>query len=116
MTMSNAANHYDLTLDDDDDDDDDDDGEHPSDITGDGTDDEDRPTKNNNNPSNNNNNNNSSSSSSSSSSGTDIGAQGVGRMLFNEELMKSGRVDLGVGSKNRYRDFRGNVIVPKEGY
>lgn len=45
--------------------------------------------------------------------GTSIGSQGVGNMLFNEELLKSGRVDLGVGSTNRYRDFRGNEVIPK---
>ena len=45
--------------------------------------------------------------------GTPIGSQGVGNMLFNEELLKSGRVDLGVGSTNRYRDFRGNEVIPK---
>ena len=45
--------------------------------------------------------------------GTTIGWQGVGNMLFNEELQKSGRVDLGVGSSNTYKDFRGNDIVPK---
>jgi len=45
--------------------------------------------------------------------GTSIGWQGVGNMLFNEALLKSGRVDMGVGSANKYRDFRGNEIVPK---
>lgn len=49
----------------------------------------------------------------SSNRGTAIGWQGVGNMLFNEELLKSGRVDMGVGSMNKYRDFRGNEIVPK---
>ncbi|KAL9189937.1 hypothetical protein ACHAXT_009612 [Thalassiosira profunda] len=42
-----------------------------------------------------------------------IGSQGVGGMLFNEPLLQSGRVDLGAGSENRFRDFRGNDIVPK---
>lgn len=45
--------------------------------------------------------------------GTSIGWQGVGNMLFNEELQKSGRVDLGVGTSNTYKDFRGNDIVTK---
>ena len=49
----------------------------------------------------------------SSNSGTEIGWQGVGNMLFNEELLKSGRVDMGVGATNKYKDFRGNEIVPK---
>jgi len=45
--------------------------------------------------------------------GTSIGFEGVGSMLFNEELIKSGRVDIGVGSSNTYKDFRGNEIIPK---
>mmetsp|Transcript_76 Transcript_76/g.153 ORF Transcript_76/g.153 Transcript_76/m.153 type:complete len:197 (-) Transcript_76:199-789(-) len=45
--------------------------------------------------------------------GAAIGWEGVGGMLFNEELLRSGRVDLGVGSSNRYRDFRGNEVVAK---
>ena len=45
--------------------------------------------------------------------GAPIGWEGVGGMLFNEDLLKSGRVDLGVGSSNRYRDFRGNEVVAK---
>ncbi len=45
--------------------------------------------------------------------GTPIGSQLVGNMLFNDDLLKSGRVDLGVGTANKYRDFRGNEIVPK---
>ncbi|KAL7538661.1 hypothetical protein ACHAWF_006169 [Thalassiosira exigua] len=48
-----------------------------------------------------------------SNTGTPIGSQGVGGMLFDEELQRSGRVDLGVGPSNRYRDFRGNEVVPK---
>lgn len=45
--------------------------------------------------------------------GMPIGWQGVGNMLFDEGLMRSGRVDLGVGPARRYRDFRGNEVVPK---
>jgi hypothetical protein len=47
--------------------------------------------------------------------GTLIGSGGVGNMLFNEHLQRSGRVDLGVGATNKYRDFRGNEIVKKDG-
>ena len=47
--------------------------------------------------------------------GTLIGSGGVGNMLFNEHLQRSGRVDLGVGATNKYRDFRGNGIVKKDG-
>ena len=36
-------------------------------------------------------------------------------MLFNEHLQRSGRVDLGVGATNKYRDFHGNEIVKKDG-
>lgn len=46
--------------------------------------------------------------------GTSIGWQGVGNMLFNEPLLKSGNVDIGVGPRNRYRNFRGNEVLPKE--
>ena len=45
--------------------------------------------------------------------GTAIGSALVGNMLFNEDILKSGRVDMGVGTANKYRDFRGNEIVPK---
>ena len=45
--------------------------------------------------------------------GTSIGWQGVGNMLFDESLLRSGRVDMGAGATKRYRDFRGNDIVPK---
>jgi len=45
--------------------------------------------------------------------GTAIGFEGVGSMLFNEDLIKSGRVDIGVGTSNTYKDFRGNEIIPK---
>jgi hypothetical protein len=48
--------------------------------------------------------------------GTLIGSGGVGTMLFNEHLQRSGRVDLGVGATNKYRDFRGNEIVKKDGH
>lgn len=47
--------------------------------------------------------------------GTLIGSGGVGNMLFNEHLQRSGRVDLGVGATNKYHDFRGNEIVRKDG-
>lgn len=47
--------------------------------------------------------------------GTLIGSGGVGDMLFNEQLQRSGRVDLGVGATNKYRDFRGNEIIKKDG-
>ena len=47
--------------------------------------------------------------------GTLIGSGGVGNMLFNEHLQRSGRVDLGVGATNKYRDFCGNEIVRKDG-
>lgn len=46
------------------------------------------------------------------SMGTTIGAQNVGEMLFNKELLKSGRGDVRVGPMNRWKDFRGNEIVP----
>lgn len=46
--------------------------------------------------------------------GTSIGWQGVGNMLFNEPLLQSGNVDIGVGPTNRYRNFRGNEVLPKE--
>ena len=36
-------------------------------------------------------------------------------MLFDESLLRSGRVDMGTGSNKKYRDFRGNVIVNKTG-
>jgi hypothetical protein len=44
--------------------------------------------------------------------GTSIGAQNVGEMLFNEQLLKSGRGDVRVGPMRRWKDFRGNEIVP----
>ena len=56
---------------------------------------------------------NNSSSINNINTGTSIGFEGVGSMLFNEELIKSGRVDIGVGSSNTYKDFRGNEIIPK---
>jgi len=43
--------------------------------------------------------------------GASIGAQNVGEMLFNEQLLKSGRGDVRVGPI-RWKDFRGNEIVP----
>eukprot|EP00984_Skeletonema_dohrnii_P024957 scaffold14099_cov71-Skeletonema_dohrnii-CCMP3373.AAC.2 len=44
--------------------------------------------------------------------GASIGAQNVGEMLFNEQLLKSGRGDVRVGPMRRWKDFRGNEIVP----
>ena len=46
--------------------------------------------------------------------GASIGAQNVGEMLFNEELLKSGRGDVRVGHIGRWKDFRGNEIVPDD--
>lgn len=46
------------------------------------------------------------------SMGTTIGAQNVGEMLFNKELLKSGRGDVRVPTMKRWKDFRGNEIVP----
>lgn len=43
--------------------------------------------------------------------GASIGSQNVGQMLFNEELLKSGRGDVRVGHIGRWKDFRGNEIV-----
>ena len=48
------------------------------------------------------------------SMGASIGAQNVGEMLFNEELLKSGRGDVRVGPMRRWKDFRGNEIVPTD--
>ena len=47
--------------------------------------------------------------------GASIGAQNVGEMLFNEQLLKSGRGDVRVGPMSRWKDFRGNEIVPDNG-
>jgi hypothetical protein len=44
--------------------------------------------------------------------GASIGAQNVGEMLFNEQLLISGRGDVRVGPMRRWKDFRGNEIVP----
>ncbi len=44
--------------------------------------------------------------------GASIGAHNVGEMLFNEQLLKSGRGDVRVGPMSRWKDFRGNEIVP----
>ena len=46
--------------------------------------------------------------------GASIGASNVGQMLFNEELLKSGRGDVRVGHIGRWKDFRGNEIVSDE--
>jgi hypothetical protein len=42
--------------------------------------------------------------------GTTIGAQNVGEMLFNKELLKSGRGDVRVGASKRWKDFRGKIV------
>jgi hypothetical protein len=42
-----------------------------------------------------------------------IGWRGVENMLFDESLMRSGRVDLGTIANKRYSDFHGNVVVPR---
>ena len=34
-------------------------------------------------------------------------------MLFDGSLRRSGRADLGAGAAGRYRDFRGNDVVPR---
>jgi hypothetical protein len=36
-------------------------------------------------------------------------------MLFDESLLRSGRVDMGTGSNEKYGVFRGNNIVNKTG-
>lgn len=46
--------------------------------------------------------------------GASIGAENVGRMLFDEEILKSGRGDKRVGTTGRWRDFKGNEIVRNE--
>ena len=46
--------------------------------------------------------------------GASIGAENVGRMLFDEEILKSGRGDVRVGTTGRWRDFKGNEIVRNE--
>ena len=46
--------------------------------------------------------------------GASIGAQNVGEMLFNEQLLKSGRGDVRIGSMGRWKDFRGNEIVTSD--
>jgi hypothetical protein len=43
--------------------------------------------------------------------GASIGAENVGNMLFNEEILKGGRGDVRVGSIGRWKDFKGNEIV-----
>mmetsp|Transcript_25080 Transcript_25080/g.52765 ORF Transcript_25080/g.52765 Transcript_25080/m.52765 type:complete len:149 (+) Transcript_25080:296-742(+) len=43
--------------------------------------------------------------------GTSIGAQNVGEMLFNEELLKSGRGDVRIGSTKRWKNFRGSEFI-----
>ena len=47
--------------------------------------------------------------------GVSIGAQNVGEMLFNEQLLKSGRGDVRVGHIGKWKDFRGNEIIPDDG-
>ena len=46
--------------------------------------------------------------------GSSIGAENVGRMLFNEDILKSGRGDVRIGSMGRWKDFKGNEIVRNE--
>ncbi|KAL7469283.1 hypothetical protein ACHAXS_009544 [Conticribra weissflogii] len=46
--------------------------------------------------------------------GTAIGAQNVGEMLFNEGLLKSGRGDVRIGSTKKWKDFRGSEFVDIE--
>ena len=46
--------------------------------------------------------------------GSSIGAENVGRMLFNEEILKSGRGDIRIGSMGKWKDFKGNGIVRNE--
>lgn len=43
--------------------------------------------------------------------GTAIGAENVGSMLFNEDILSSGRGDVRVGPTGRWKDFKGNEIV-----
>ena len=43
--------------------------------------------------------------------GASIGAENVGNMLFNEDVLKGGRGDIRVGSTGRWKDFKGNEIV-----
>eukprot|EP00970_Alexandrium_tamarense_P015494 scaffold5185_cov198-Alexandrium_tamarense.AAC.42 len=43
--------------------------------------------------------------------GASIGSENVGEMLFNEELLKSGRGDVRIGSAGKWKDFRGNEII-----
>ena len=43
--------------------------------------------------------------------GASIGSENVGEMLFNEELLKSGRGDVSIGSAGKWKDFRGNEII-----
>ena len=46
--------------------------------------------------------------------GASIGAENVGRMLFDEEIFKSGGGDVRVGATGRWKDFKGNEIVRNE--
>ena len=46
--------------------------------------------------------------------GASIGAENVGKMLFDEEILKSGRGDVRVGATGRWKDFKGNEIVRNE--
>jgi hypothetical protein len=43
--------------------------------------------------------------------GTAISAENVGSMLFNEDILSSGRGDVRVGPTGRWKDFKGNEIV-----
>ena len=46
--------------------------------------------------------------------GASIDAENVGRMLFDEEIFKSGGGDVRVGATVRWKDFKGNEIVRNE--
>ncbi len=45
------------------------------------------------------------------SEGAPIGAENVGRMLFLDGILKSGRGDVRVGATVRWKDFKGTEII-----
>jgi len=45
------------------------------------------------------------------SQGASIGAENVGRMLFLDDILKSGRGDVRVGATGSWKDFKGNEII-----
>lgn len=47
------------------------------------------------------------------SEGASIGAENVGRMLFLDDILKSGRGDVRVGATGSWKDFKGNEIIRK---